>query len=454
MNHGWRYIIWRSCLCLAGLWCTTFNVVYAQSRIELLGGQSPGGMLVDPSGLAVAVDVKIGTSQLQKTKRHYPKQQFVSLHRLGQLLTGKLPADIPPKKMAPKKMAPKTALTEGEGINPRKGIDDRSLYRIPLGGLQRIDYLLVYPDQNDIVLCGRGDEVVYEHEQPVGRTNGLPCLTVEDLRSCWVIVAKNRAKPFGCSIGPTAAGLQNLRQRLSSEPPPSTGDLALALGRQRIDLIRLPGKYSTGHSIVAADVRLKRLALGIDATGRFKLPRVQDLGEVMEGVIPRVWIGTNFSPILRSPDRRVWGLEGSFQVHLDFPNDLEPSSTERRRIDAWCEQWTAAVNDPQFTAPSIQHVRGISDLAVALALIQRYQLLPKPLVNARWTKGLTRDVRERSVPRWTESLCRIETKPRRLVAGGLLLSPWEATSLCEDQPQDLQLWQAGKPPDEKSTWAW
>lgn len=416
------------------------DIAVGQSNISL-SDQSPGGILVDAGGLAIAVDAKIGTQPRRKTDRHFPAQRFVSLRRLGLVLSGKTPSE-------PTSSGKDRAATSGElaAKSPR--------HRLALGGLQRIDYLLIYPDLNDIVLCGRGDAIRYEDDQPIGVSNGLPCLTVEDLRSCWTIIAKNRAQPFGCSIGPTPAGLQKMRQRLVAEPPPSTGDLALALGPQRIDLIRLTGKYSTGHSIVAADVRLKRLALGIDSSGRFKLPRVQDLGRVMEGVIPRVWVGTNYKPILRSPDRRAWGIEGSFQVHLDFPNALQPKATEQRRIDTWCQQWTETINDPQFTAPSFQHVRGLSDLAVALALIQRYELLPKPLSNARWTKPLARSVPDRPIPRWTESLCRIETKPRRLVAGGVLLSPWQATSVCEDQPQNLPLWQAGNPPQDELVWTW
>jgi len=447
MNFGWNLRARRKCSPVTAwlyvattIVLTTALTTPTSGQSSILGQNSPGGFLVDPGGLAVAIDAKIGTERRRQTERHYPAQVFVSLRRLGLLLSGKL---------AP---APSTSAKNAATESLDETVD-RPKHRLALGGMQRIDYLLVYPELHDIVICGRGDFIKYEDDQPIGDSNGLPCLTIEDLRSCWELVDKNRAKPFGCSIGPTASGLQKLRQRMLAEPPPSTGDLSAALGRQRIDLILLSGKYSIGHSIVAADVRLKRLALGIESTGRFKLPPVQDLGRVMEGVIPRVWVGTNYDPILRSADRRAWGIHGEFEVHLDFPNELEPTSTERRRIEAWCKQWTEAVNDPQFAAPAFQHVRGISDLAVIVALIQRYDLLPKPMSNARWTKS-ARDIPARPVPRWTESLCRIETKPRRLVAGGVLLAPWEATAICEDSPQNLQLWRAGTPPADETIWAW
>lgn len=420
-NPASRWQVWAASVLAAGSWLAPALAI-AQSLT--VSGSSPGGFLVEPSGMAVVEELHLNDRPKKQVAGAYPRRCFVSLARLSEQL--------------------------------RQGhIDNAS----PLAGLQRIDGVLVYPQQNDLVLYGRGDAVAMPNDDeppahPIGEVNQLPCLTVEDLRSCWMTVTKNRARPFGCSISPSPDGLSAMRRRLGQEPPPSTNELAVALGPQRVDLIALSGQYSISHSIVAADVRLKRLALGVDSSGPFRLPRVQDLGKVMEGVIPRVWVGTEYQPIRRSPDRNTWSLAGEFAVHLDFPNHLEPTASEKRQIVRWCDQWTAAVNDPTCKVAAFHHVRGLSDLAVALALIQRYELLPKPLQHARWAKLSPRDLKPRPVPKSTASLCRIEAAPRRLVAGGVLLSPWQATTLCADTPAENTLWEAGHPPADRSIWHW
>jgi hypothetical protein len=415
-----------------------------QASVIPVAGSPPGGVLVGPDGLATVVDRRTGVEPRILADNVYPVRRFVSLRRLGKVNASIVAENIHSKN--------KQSFSFDQGASELR---DRERPRRDLGGLQRIDHVLVYPHLGDIVLCGRGDVVANPTaDNPFGASNRLPCLTVEDLQSCWVLVAKLRMLPFGCSIEPTPIGIRQMRQRAWREPPPTTGELAMALGPQRIDLIRLSGKHSMDHTIVAADIRLKRLALGVDDSLRFHLPRVQDLGRVLEGVIPRVWIGANYGPIRRSPDRRIWSLAGQLQVHLDFPIGLEPSITERRRIEVWCREWTAAINDPSFVQSIFHQLQGISDLAVTVALIQRYEMLSRQqLAGFRWTRSSSRQ-RLRSVPSTTPSLCRIETKPRRLVAGGILLSPWEATAICDDQVQNLELWQAGRPPSDQLIWNW
>lgn len=387
-----------------------------------LGGTNPGGVLVAPDGMAVTIVDRPMTAVRRRRGGPYTGNRFISLRRLSSQIS---PANNDSKLVA-------------------------------LGGLQRIDHILIYPEQDDIVFCGRGDEVKQPiGEYPYGASNGLPCLTIEDLRSCWFVVSKNRAQPFGCSISPTPNGLRQMQQRTSHEPPPTTAELAEALGPQRVDLILLSGKYSVDHIIVGADIHLKRLALGIDSSEPHRLAHVQDLGKLLEGVIPRVWIDSQYRPIGRSQDGRAWSLSGSLAMHLDVPPAVEPTSTEKRKIAAWCSDWTEAINTPRVGQHTFRHLQGICDLAVAFALLQRHNLISrKQETTFRWTKHLTRDLTARSVPRATESFCRIDNNPRRLVAGGILLSPWEAVAASQEQPPNLELWEAGRPPDDLSIWTW
>src|SRR5690606_5279897 len=75
-----------------------------------------------------------------------------------------------------------------------------------LAGLQRIQYVLVYPEEQDVVLVGPAEGWrINELRHPVGETTGRPVNQLEDL-----LVAMQAAfasdEPISCSIDPTEEG--------------------------------------------------------------------------------------------------------------------------------------------------------------------------------------------------------------------------------------------------------
>ncbi len=79
-----------------------------------------------------------------------------------------------------------------------------------LAGLQRIDYVFVYPDEKDIVIAGPADGYVVDGAgRAIGVTTGRPALRLDDL-----IVALRALERGGgtirCSIDPTQANLAKL----------------------------------------------------------------------------------------------------------------------------------------------------------------------------------------------------------------------------------------------------
>ena len=78
-----------------------------------------------------------------------------------------------------------------------------------LAGLQRIQYVLVYPDQNDIVLAGPGEGwKVKEDGNVVGITTGRPVLRLDNLITALRYVDQARQVGISCSIDPTEEGFQ------------------------------------------------------------------------------------------------------------------------------------------------------------------------------------------------------------------------------------------------------
>src|SRR6478752_1697258 len=80
-----------------------------------------------------------------------------------------------------------------------------------LAGIQRIQYVLVYPEEHDVVIAGPGEGwKVDEEGNIVGVTTGRPALRLEDLLVALRSVDTARQGGISCSIDPTAEGRQRL----------------------------------------------------------------------------------------------------------------------------------------------------------------------------------------------------------------------------------------------------
>ena len=73
-----------------------------------------------------------------------------------------------------------------------------------LAGMQRIQYVLIYPEERDIVLAGPGEGwKVDDDGNIVGVTTGRPVLRLEDLIVAFRTVDNARQGGISCSIDPT-----------------------------------------------------------------------------------------------------------------------------------------------------------------------------------------------------------------------------------------------------------
>ncbi|MCY2989214.1 MAG: hypothetical protein NTY19_15275, partial [Planctomycetota bacterium] len=118
---------------------------------------------------------------------------------------GKVPAELQPNGELRK-----VSLRGLEGVLRQTLADNPA--RLPdelqyLGGLQRIQYVLVYPEQKDIVLAGPGEGwTIDERGEVVGVTTGLPVLRLEDLLVALRTVEAARTEGLSVSIDPTPEG--------------------------------------------------------------------------------------------------------------------------------------------------------------------------------------------------------------------------------------------------------
>lgn len=260
-----------------------------------------------------------------------------------------------------------------------------------LAGLQRVQYVLVYPEHKDVVLIGQAEGWrTNEQGHVVGKTTGQPVLQLEDLA---VAFRAHFAEPsvINCSIDPTPEGTQALQKFLRQQDqfaPAVLDGMERALGPQQITLSGVPESSHFARVLVAADYRMKRIAMMLDESPLEDLPSfLEMLGESrakLTNMMPRWWLACDYEPLGRSDDGLAWELRGpGVRVMTEdsiIANDgtFEAQSGKENPIASkWAERMTNRYEPLSKAEPVFGQLRNLMDMSVIAALIRKEQLLEK-----------------------------------------------------------------------------
>ena len=157
-----------------------------------------------------------------------------------------------------------------------KPVSDEMRY---LAGMQRIQYVFVYPEHNDIVLAGPGEGWKMNPQgEIVGLTTNRPVMLLDDLLVALRSIETARQGGISCSIDPTSEGLARLQaffqtvRPIEGDPQPTMSAIEQSLGPQRITVTGVPETSHFARVLVAADYRMKRLAMAFEETPVAGLP--------------------------------------------------------------------------------------------------------------------------------------------------------------------------------------
>ena len=124
-----------------------------------------------------------------------------------------------------------------------------------LAGIQRIQFVLLYPESNDIVIAGPGEGWKLDGKgNMVGVTTGRPVLNLEDLLVAFRTVEAARQGQLSCSIDPTAEGRQRFEHLMKNQ---KTFNAAIvpaiekAFGDQAITVSGVPATSHFARVLVA-----------------------------------------------------------------------------------------------------------------------------------------------------------------------------------------------------------
>jgi hypothetical protein len=343
-----------------------------------------------------------------------------------------------------------------------------------LGGLQQIRYVFVYPEQKDIVLAGPGEGwKVDERGSIVGLTTGRPVMLLDDLL---VALRSAQAAAQGgirCSIDPTAEGLTRLRSYVSTlkninNPQATMSEIEETLGMQQIMVAGVPANSHFAQVLVAADYRMKRLAMNFDPAPKgIKLPSFLQMvtvsGRGMSNMLPRWWLEPRYEPILRDGDGLAWELRCTGVKALTEEDFLTSSGSREHTGKAnlmaqkWADNMTNQYAALSVAEPIFGELQNCMDLAVVAALIVKEKLTDKA-GNSMPVLMDTSDLRtaEFNVPKQVPSRASVLERSRNWVisaSGGVAINSWGIADKTQ-QSDAVAPARAKAAPKDDSKWWW
>lgn len=259
-----------------------------------------------------------------------------------------------------------------------------------LAGLQQILYVLVYPERGDVVLVGPGEGWRLDARGSlVGATSGRPVMLLDDFLVAMRTARQAAQGGLTCSIDPTPEGLQRLRAYVGKlhtigNPQATMAGICQTLGPQKITLENVPGTTHFARVMVAADYRMKRLAMGFEAAPIANFPSYMQMipgsKRGMNNMLPRWWLAPLYQPLAKSPDGLAWELRGASvkamteEDYLTANGSREHTGKPSAMAQRWADQMTARYEELSRADPIFGQLRNCMELAIVAALITKENL--------------------------------------------------------------------------------
>jgi hypothetical protein len=402
-----------------------------------------GGIAIDASGVVAPVFQKQMSSKLaQKRLQSFAEKNF--------------PADLnAPSEL---RMISLVRLEQAcrKFAEEKKHVTPEIQY---LAGLQRIDYVFLYPDTGDLVIAGPAEGFAPdEMGRVVGVSTGRPPVRLDDL-----IVALRtvpRTSQIGCSIDPTPSGLQAFGDYVRRNSTPATTaviqqrfrEMAKALGQQDVSVFGVPGDSHFAQVLVEADYRMKLMATGLEK------PRLKRFVSHLQVIRPgqntfqRWWFTPLYDAFQQSEAGDAFAFSGQ-RMQLMAEEERVSADGIRTSVKAngvstqkFAGQFTKRFEELTKIVPVFAELQNITDLAVLAALMQKKQLARK----VGWEMSLFLDeartpLVKGNVPKHVQSVYGTRLAGRLilgLVAGGVELNPFQTVSNTKFEPASPELTEA------------
>lgn len=259
-----------------------------------------------------------------------------------------------------------------------------------LAGLQRVQYVFIYPETGDIVLAGPAGDWRRDEEGRFISTEGKPIVHLDDLvvtlRHAW-----ESKDVLGCAIKPTAEGLANVQAAQAKWPAGSIKsdglrekwlqDLRTALGKQNIEVWGIDPRTRAARVLVEADYRMKLVGMGLEK-GVLGVTSYLDSIDLMPGEaappmdVLRWWFTLNYDALATTEGHDAFELRGP-GVKVLSENELLTAKGERVHTgksselnSQFAQSFTKHFEALAAKYPIYADLRNVFDLAVVAAILK------------------------------------------------------------------------------------
>jgi hypothetical protein len=335
-----------------------------------------GGVYVDTEGLMSKLPAKTDSP-------------LIAVHRAGvevkQADDPRRPAAL--RKVSLTRLEREVQLLHAQGRPPTEAMQ-------MLAGLQRVQYVLVYPDTGDIVIAGRaGDWRCDAEGHFVDPATAAPVLQLDDLvvtlRNAYTDVGR-----FGCSITPRKDNLAaakavnerwSLRPLKTGEREKWLGEFRAAMGRQDIEMYGIDRRTHVGRVLIEADYRMKLVGIGLEegtpgVASYLSSVQLDKNGNPPPMNVLRWWFTLNYDALSTSESRDAFELRGP-GVRVLSENELLTERGERVHTGdsdvltkRFAESFTKHFDKLSAKYPIYAELRNVFDLSLVAAIIRSQDL--------------------------------------------------------------------------------
>jgi len=400
-----------------------------------LRNRAVGGISIDPSGAVAEPDLKT-RAMLRRRKIELLKDIPDGLNRTVEL-----------RKVSLRGLeaAIDDALENNAGVLP-----DEVKY---LAGLQRVEYVLVYPETQDVVLAGPGEGwTVDERGNTVGITTGRPVLLLDDLLVALRSVEAAREIGISCSIDPTPEGVRSFRKYIKGVrqfSPAVAAAAEKALGQQKVTITGVPDTSHFARVLVSADYRMKRIAMNLEKSPVRGLPSYVDMmprRSRSQNTMPRWWLAGDYDSVARSEDGLAWQVRGhgvKTMTEDDYVAE-DGSRTETGKTSSAASRWANLMTDKYEDLSAKETIfgelRNVMDLCVVSALIAKEDLFGRagcelPLLTSQDGALM---LEKMNAPKAVATQCSFTKSGRSWIltaSGGVQIDSWQIASRTESAPE-------------------
>jgi hypothetical protein len=351
------------------------QVMTTTDRGVYYGGSELGGVEIDAEGIIKTV----------------PKKKMEEVGKSLSKFLEPIPTDLDEKTTIRKISLKKLNAQICQTIEKQTEFSDSIRY---LGGLTSIRYLVVVPEENDILLVGTSESwQVDVYGNIVGKTSGRPVFRLEDLLTVFrAWNDQSRPSVITCSIDPTKEALVKIAQVDRQFPVVDKNNvqafsaaLEKAHGKNVVTVQGIPEESRFAMVLVIADYKMKQISLEHIPSPLRTLPSyVSLIGGSQKQINPRFWLSPEYGTVFHDSKKLTWQLS-EVKVKALTENEYFDSRSNSLQLVGksdkaalnWCNKMTVNYDALSKVDPIFGDLRNCMELAIAVALICQERLLEK-----------------------------------------------------------------------------